>query len=240
MAKPTSKKKRPPGDDADVTRLLDDRWLNQTEQWLDEITAGAERTFGKKPAIAEFKQLLATVLTAGPVQRWFRDGSSTVIRSVEFKTESRAPVAAKPKVGDVLSIPLGKGDFAFARVMHVREGWGAIVEVFGKTAKNAGDYEAALSAHRLFHPVCINDVECIESGRWSIVASDPAYRPSAEDKKLEFASPLGGKWAARTLLDDNRAPRPLAPSEIHSVEWEANKPAEVVERRIRETLSARK
>lgn len=40
------KKKRPAGGDVDVTRLLDDRRLNQAEHSLDEITAGAERTFG--------------------------------------------------------------------------------------------------------------------------------------------------------------------------------------------------
>jgi hypothetical protein len=87
--------------------------------------------------------------------------------------------------------------------------------------------------------VCINDIECIESGRWKLVASDPHYRPSAEDKKLEFASPLGGKWAARTLLDETQPPRPLTQSEIHSVEWEANKPCDVVEERIREALGTR-
>jgi len=238
MAKPKAKNKDR-ATDADVTVLLDDKWLNQAEHWLDELTQGAERTFGRKPAITEFQELLTTVLGGGPVDRWFRDGDATAIRSVVFKTEPRAATAAKPQVGDILIIPLEQRDSAFARVIHLRKGWGAIVEVFRRTSRDPGSYEAAVSSGRLFHPVCINDVECIESGRWKIVASDPHYRPSAEDKKLEFASPLGGKWAARRLLDETRPPRPLAQSEIHSVEWEANKPCEVVEERIREALGAR-
>ena len=139
--------RRPPG-----TLLLDDRWLNQVESWLDATARFCERAFGRKPTIEDLRRPMTTVLAAGLVST---RGSRTVIvaiKNVSFETTRRPKVPKKLRAGHVLAIPLGKGTFAFGRVMKTKSPWliGVIVEVFAQTQSKPRCDRAVRASGRLF------------------------------------------------------------------------------------------
>ncbi len=221
--------------------LLDECWLNDLHHWLDELARASERIFGQKPALEDLRQMLATVLGAGGLERWFSDGEGVELKSIVTKRVRRAPRAKsdpqKLKVGDVLAIPLRKAKYAFARVMHEKRNVGVLLEVWRKTTTRPL-FDATIAASgRLLHPTFVNDLAITEGEHWKVVASDPGYRVSPADKNLEFSYPTPrAKWVARRPLDPHCPDRQVTPAQLGELERGSAQMPDDLEDAIREAL----
>jgi hypothetical protein len=232
------KKRKKPADNLGPagTLLLEDRWLNEMGDWLTRTAEACEKVFGRKPTIEDLRTLMATVLKANAPERWFADGDRQVVKDVIFKLSARPSIPRQLQPGDVLAIPLGTLGYAFARVMYVERGNYELIEVFRKqSAKPRPDRDVVVSG-RLFHPVFVSQLDFIESGRWTVVATDADYRVREDDRGLEFAGVPGGEWSAITPLDPGRPPRRLRPGEKDGMVLEAVEAPAEVEDQIRKAL----
>jgi hypothetical protein len=225
-------KRSPPG-----TLLLDDRWLNQVGALLDTAARACERSEGRKPALEDLRQLLATILGGGGLERWFDDGDKREVRDVRFELAARKALPRRARPGDLLAIPLGKRRFGFARVMH-EPGTpfiGVLVEPLRFTSPRPEPDPRIVSSGRLGAPVMINDREAIASGRWTIIASDASYRPTAADRAIELRSPhpSGGSWVARMPFHKSRRPRAIDEATARTLQYVATCACEELEKRLR-------
>lgn len=107
-------------------------------------------------------------------------------------------------IGDVFSVPLPDGSFAFGRQMNATDG--ANIAEFFRTRHDAPVYDPAiLQSGRLFGPVGIlaDNIEHKRRKRpWKIVHKDPDYRPEAlyDIPFLRGSGP--GRWSYFTLEDE--------------------------------------
>ena len=215
--------------------LLDDRWLNQVEEWLGTTASFCERAYGRKPSIEDLRTLVATVLSVGSPD-WFSDGDRRVVKTVTFETAARPALPKKLLAGHILALPLGRRTYAFARVMKTEPEWliGVIIEVFRKLA-NAPLYDpTVLASGRLFRPLCINHVSCVRSGRWQVVGLDKAYRVPKADERLEFPAAPSGTFTAVLPFRGGELGRKLSTKEFWALSDAVDVEVEVVEKRIRE------
>jgi hypothetical protein len=226
----------PPG-----TLLLDDRWLNQVEDWLAATAAFCERELGRKPAIEDLQALLSTVLTAGSVGEWLSDGDRRIVTKVIFETAPRPAVPKKLQAGHLFAIPLGKRLFAFGRIMLMQTPWlvGSVAEIFRLSRPTRVCDRAVLASGRLFRPLEIHPVSSIETGRWPVVGLDSAYRVRKEDKLLEFSGAPSGNFTAILPFAggrDGRLGRRLTTDEMSELVEATEGDHRVLEPRIRREL----
>jgi hypothetical protein len=171
--------------------LLDDLWLNEAENTLGDIARRCEQEFGHKPSLEDFRQLLQTVLCV-ELEEWFSDGANKDVTSVVFKTKKK-PAAQRYKDGDVFAIPLDEERYAFGRILHDMP-WGGqfigtLLEIFRETSTSKKYRPSIVASGRLFYPRFEDPLACLKNRRWTVIASDDAYRFPEADQDLEFLVP---------------------------------------------------
>lgn len=239
MTKPGSNKRDTP----EGKLLLDDLWLNETENILQRIAQRCEQDFGHKPSLEDFRQLIETKLCVG-LEDYFADGESVEITKVIFKTRKKPPTQ-RYQVGDTFAIPLGDRQYAFGRIMRdpaFRPTGGALVEIFRETSQTKAYRSSIASSGRLFYPTDVNPLSCLKNRRWTVVASDPSYRFSDEDLDLEFLMPDPPRfWVAVRPFAPGSPSRPVTEEEWRRMDVNGQNPGlgRIVdfEARIREALS---
>ena len=232
-AKQSTAETRPP----DGKLLLDDRWLNDLESYLDGLVTSCERAHGHRPSLEDFRQLLEVVLGANLLDRWFSNGDEVRLERVTFTTTKRV-VRAKILVGDVLAIPLESSTFAFARVIHSEPTIGLLLDFFRETAARPIFRRTIANSGRIIQPAFVNELVLLGDNRWHVVASDPTWRPSADDKKIEVVHRKpGGKQVARRPLHRSHPDRPLTPAEAATLTRAANVGLDRLEEALRVALS---
>jgi len=197
--------------------LLDDKWLNQAEAYVDRLGRTCVEEYGTRPSLEDFRQLLRTVL-AGGVEEWFADGQDVRVEDVTFKLGKIRRSPGEPRKclpGDVYAFKLAKGRYAFLRVMHVEPSEEMLVEVFGVFADIPDFTSTVAKGPRLFdYPVFVFDSEIVNGSRWTLVERNRSYKVSEDDKRLEFSTLHRGKWAVVTPLGSRGEPRRIPAEEV--------------------------
>ena len=141
----------------------------------------------------------------------------------------------RPRVGDILRIPLGCGTFAYAHYVEFGERNGAIIRVYNRTAPTDPTDEELRDSDLMFPPVIAGIFAATRTGRWSVVRN----RPVSEYKHPLFINDYTDKEGRVTdwwLINGSTESRlgPILPTEYRQLEPEAVWPAEWIEERIRD------
>jgi hypothetical protein len=163
--------------------LLDDIFLNEGERALEEMSRRCESELGHKPSLEDFRQLLDALLCVD-LEDYFADGATIEVTDVVFVTKPKSP-PQQHRAGDIFAIPLGDDRYAFGRVLHVKPQFGVLIEVFRETSPDAVCRPSIEASGRLFEPIFASP-ECLASRRWAVIQSDPAYRISKADARIDF------------------------------------------------------
>lgn len=231
-------KKAPP---TDSTALLDDWWYDAAYDTLRQMGQTCERSFGRKPTLEEFRQLLSVTLCVN-AEDYFADGNVTEVTDVIFKTKKK-PRAQPYQEGDVFAIKLDDAQYSFGRVLRFQKNIGMIIEIFRETSPTKKYKPSIVASGRLLYFLMTGGDRCIKNRRWTIVHRDDFYKISDADAALEFLFPdthlsRRGEWVAWNLFKPRSKSRPATEEDKRRLADGAYALPETVEESIRKALSA--
>jgi hypothetical protein len=215
--------------------LLDDWWLDASHNAMLDMARVCQKQMGHKPTLEDLRQLLEVRLRVS-ADEYFSDGGTIEVLEVVFKTKKKR--AAQPyREGDVFAIPRGDDLYAFGRILRTDEKNGEVIEVFQQTATSKVYRASIVASGRMFYPAIVSGTECFKPWRWPVIHSDPDYRISEADARLEFVYPPGSAgWTAANPWDKPRTFRPVTEEERQYITSNALYGPEDIENRIRAAL----
>jgi hypothetical protein len=136
--------------------------------------------------VAELEATLAIVI--GNVGgRWIEELDGKRVVKLTLKTK-KAPKRQDYAVGDIFTIPLTTGGYAFGRYVYDRPKEGGLIEIYRELRDAPVLDEGVLASGLLGPPQWVSPAVILESGEFPILRKDPGYEPKGLDE-LEF---LGG------------------------------------------------
>lgn len=182
--------------------MLNEHVLDVTARYLDELHEAYEDGQARGPTVDELEAALVTVMSKFG-SRWFVELDGRRVTKLKLKSKP-APSSQEFTVGDVFTIPLHAGDFAFGRLLHVDEGGrgGGAIEVFETIHPRPVAEDAVLSSGRLLAPIWINTERCLASNKFTVVRSQPKDKGEYEAPDLgeiEFLVGSPARWYAEKL-----------------------------------------
>jgi hypothetical protein len=163
--------------------LLGDEALDLTHELLQKLAEVYEDGAGRKPTAEELAALLELVLGTS-ADEYLEDFQTRRVSGVTIKSDKKKK-DQDYQAGDVFAVPFGDR-FAFGRIMSRANPNGALIEFFKETSPRKHVTPSILASGRAIHPVIVAESLALEPWRWTVVLSDPKYKMSKEDEKLEF------------------------------------------------------
>jgi hypothetical protein len=177
--------------------MLGDDAFDAMYDGLKGVAAADLEGFGRKPTLEEVRVLFETELySAG--DDLVGDLEERTVKQVTIKTVKK-PKDQRYGVGDVFAVPIAGGRFAFGRIMILAKARGMYIEVFRETSDTKALKPSILASGWLFQPLRLSGAcDSLKNWRWTVVRSDPTYKPPPEINDIEFVSPhpAGGAWCA--------------------------------------------
>lgn len=193
--------------------VLGDEPLDETYAFLKQLSRTYEEGLGRKLTCEELQALLETCLRVNADDTLLSNFEALQVSAVHIKTTKR-PKRQTYKAGDVFSIPLRSGLFAFGRIMTIGEKFGTLVEIFKETSPTAVATPRILESSRLFHPVYLNGLRAFRDLAYRIISSDPNYSPS-DYESLKFRVGTPGLYK---LKQGSSKSRPISTEEAVGIE----------------------
>ena len=175
----------------DPSIRIGDEVMDRTYDYLERLAALYREGLKRPMTVEELQAVLSLALRVIGDERIFHQFGEKKVESVVIKAVKR-PKRQEYAVGDIFALPLGKGKYAFGRIMNLADGWD-LVEIFAYTARTPQYTPAIAGSGRLMLLLLGSPREYFDDWAWKVIQSDPDYTPS-ELAKLRFVMGTPGHY----------------------------------------------